>query len=96
MRRGNRAFYYDGKEGLGQIKNCDERDKQNCNGTVFTKLMSHLVRYVGMFLLVAGWWLILAALVLLTGKPSLPLFSVCGFGVQALGLTMMFRTHRTA
>jgi hypothetical protein len=49
-----------------------------------------------MFLLIAGWWLMLAGVVLLNGKPNLPLFGLCGFGVQALGLTMMFRTHHTA
>jgi hypothetical protein len=94
LRRGNRALYYDGKDALGQIKKCDDSDNQNYSDTVFTKLMNHLVRGIGMFLLIAGWLLMLAAVVLLNGRSSLPLFGVCAFGVQALGLTMMFRTHR--
>ncbi len=58
--------------------------------------MNHLVRGVGIFLLIAGWFLILAAVALLNGRSVLPLFGICGFGVQTLGLTMIFRTHHRA
>jgi hypothetical protein len=48
---------------------------------------------MGFLLLVAGWALVLSALALLPSGPSQTGFALIAFGVEALGLTFVFRSH---
>jgi hypothetical protein len=51
------------------------------------------MRLMGFLLLVAGWALVLTALALLPSGPSQISFALIAFGVEALGLTFVFRSH---
>jgi hypothetical protein len=51
------------------------------------------MRLVGFLLLVAGWVLVLAAVVLLGASPARAAFALAGTGVEALGLGLVFRSH---
>jgi hypothetical protein len=48
---------------------------------------------MGFLLLVAGWTLVLAALALLPSGLSEASFVLTALGVEALGLTLVFRSH---
>ncbi len=48
---------------------------------------------MGFLLLVAGWMLVLAALALLPSGPSEASFVLLALGIEALGLTLVFRAH---
>jgi hypothetical protein len=50
------------------------------------------MRYTGFLLLSSGWLLVLAAVVLLKST-ALAGFTLTGFAVQLLGLTLVVRTH---
>ena len=52
------------------------------------------MKVAGVLLLLAGWLLVLAAIALLPTIRSRGGFVVAGMGVQALGLTLLFRSHR--
>jgi len=51
------------------------------------------MRFVGFLLLVAGWFLVLASIVLLGSPVSRGAFVFAGIAVEALGLIMVFRSH---
>jgi len=51
------------------------------------------MRLVGFLLLVAGWILVLAAVVLLGATQARAMFVLAGIAVEALGLALVFRTH---
>jgi hypothetical protein len=51
------------------------------------------MRLLGFLLLVAGWMLVLAALVLLPFGPSQTSFVLVALAVEALGLAFVFRSH---
>jgi hypothetical protein len=51
------------------------------------------MKFVGFLLLLTGWLLILAAIVLLASPPSRDTFVLAGAGVEALGLTFVIRSH---
>lgn len=51
------------------------------------------MKLVGFLLLLAGWGLVLAALVLLAAPAPRTAFVLAGVGVEALGLTLVFRSH---
>ncbi len=51
------------------------------------------MRLMGFLLLVTGWMLVLAALALLPYGPSEISFVLIACGVEALGLTLVFRSH---
>jgi hypothetical protein len=48
----------------------------------------------GLFFLLAGWFLVLSALVLLRAAWPQAMFVVAGVGVEILGLALLFRSHR--
>lgn len=48
----------------------------------------------GFFLLVAGWAIVVAALLLLPSTPSRVAFVLAGIAVQVLGLVLAVRSHR--
>lgn len=48
---------------------------------------------LGSLLLLAGWGIVLAALVLLTAEAPRTGFVLAGVGVEALGLALMIRAH---
>jgi hypothetical protein len=50
------------------------------------------MRYAGFLFLSSGWLLVLAA-VLLLNSAALAGFTLAGFAVQLLGLTLVVRTH---
>lgn len=52
------------------------------------------MRWLGFGLLLAGWLLVIAALILLAGAPALVAFLLAGLAVEALGLTFVVRSHR--
>jgi hypothetical protein len=54
------------------------------------------MRLLGFLLLVAGWMLVLTALGLLPLGPSQSAFVLVALGVEALGLTFVFRSHLIA
>ena len=49
---------------------------------------------LGFLLLLAGWILTLAAVVLLQPAVERVVFVLAGIGVEALGLALAFRAHR--
>jgi hypothetical protein len=51
------------------------------------------MKLMGFLLLVAGWTLVLAALALLPSGPSQVSFVLMALGIEALGLTLVFRSH---
>lgn len=54
------------------------------------------MKLVGFLLLLAGWFLVLAALVLLAAPLPRAAFVLAGVGVEMLGLFLVFRAHSTA
>ena len=50
------------------------------------------MKLTGFLLLAAGWFLVLAAIALLPFGPEVS-FVLVALGVQALGLTLVFRAH---
>jgi len=52
------------------------------------------MRLVGFLLLLAGWALVLAAVVLLAPAPARTGFVLAGAGVEVLGLILVIRSHR--
>jgi hypothetical protein len=51
------------------------------------------MKLTGFLLLLAGWIIVLAALALLPSGPSQASFVLVALGVEALGLTLIFRAH---
>jgi hypothetical protein len=51
------------------------------------------MRFVGFLLLVAGWLLVLASIVLLGSPASRDAFVFAGMAVEMLGLALVFRSH---
>ena len=51
------------------------------------------MRLAGFLLLPAGWFLVLAAVVLLPPAPPQAAFSLAGVAVEILGLTLVVRSH---
>ena len=51
------------------------------------------MKFVGFLLLLAGWLLVLAAVVLLAAPASRTCFVLAGLGVEILGLFFVFRAH---
>jgi uncharacterized membrane protein len=51
------------------------------------------MKIAGFLLLLTGWLLVLAAVVLLTAPASLSGFVLAGVGVEVLGLWLVFRAH---
>ncbi len=48
---------------------------------------------VGFLLLLAGWFLVLAAIVMFPAPPARAVFVAVGIGVEGLGLGFAFRSH---
>jgi len=53
------------------------------------------MKLLGFVLSVAGWGLVLTAIVLLPSQVSRAAFVFAGIAVEALGLTLVFRAHLT-
>ena len=53
------------------------------------------MKIAGFFLLVAGWMIVLSALVLLASASARAAFILAGVGVEALGLGLVFRAQLT-
>ncbi len=51
------------------------------------------MKFVGFLLLLTGWLLVLAAIVLLASPPPRAEFVLAGVAVEALGLTFVIRSH---
>lgn len=51
------------------------------------------MRILGFLMLLAGWFLVLAAVVLFAGPPLRALFVLAGVAVEVLGLVLAFRSH---
>ena len=51
------------------------------------------MKLTGFLLLVGGWIIVLAAIALLPSGPSQISFVLVALGVEALGLTLVFRAH---
>jgi hypothetical protein len=51
------------------------------------------MKIAGFLLLVAGWLLVLAAVVLLRPGPPQAVFSLAGIAVEVLALALVFRSH---
>ncbi len=54
------------------------------------------MRLAGFLLLLAGWGIVLAAVMLLRAAPQLSAFVLAGAGVEALGLVLVGRSHLVA
>jgi hypothetical protein len=53
------------------------------------------MRLTGFLLLAGGWIIVLAAMALLPAGASQVSFVLVALGVEALGLTLVFRSHLT-
>lgn len=51
------------------------------------------MKVLGFLMLLAGWFLALAAIVLFASPPLRAAFVLAGIGVEALGLILAFRSH---
>jgi hypothetical protein len=51
------------------------------------------MKIAGLLLLLAGWLLVLSALVVLRAAWPQALFMLAGVGVEILGLVLLFRSH---
>ena len=51
------------------------------------------MRLVSFLMLLAGWFLVLAAVVLFAAAPLRAVFVLVGLAVEALGLVLAFRSH---
>lgn len=51
------------------------------------------MKLAGFLLLLAGWGIALSAVVLLRQMPPQAAFVLAGIGVEALGLTLVVRSH---
>ena len=51
------------------------------------------MRVVGFLMLLAGWFLVLAAVVLFASAAVRTLFVLVGMAVEGLGLLLVFRSH---
>jgi hypothetical protein len=51
------------------------------------------MKLVGFVLLLAGWLLVLSAIILLNSEVPRNAFALAGFGVEVLGLVLVFRSH---
>ena len=51
------------------------------------------MKLTGFLLLAGGWIIVLAAIALLPSGPSQVSFVLVALGVEALGLTLVFRAH---
>jgi hypothetical protein len=51
------------------------------------------MRLAGFFLLIAGWIIVLAAIVLFPSATPRSWFAVIGAAVELLGLVLVFRSH---
>ncbi len=52
------------------------------------------MKIAGFALLVAGWLLVLAAVMLLRAAAPQAVFTLAGVGVEVLALVLVFRAHR--
>jgi len=53
------------------------------------------MKFAGILLLLAGWGIVLTAIILLTAGGARGVFIVAGIGVQLMGLTVLIRSHST-
>jgi hypothetical protein len=51
------------------------------------------MKAVGFLMLLAGWFLVLAAIVLFSSPPTRATFVCVGIAVEGVGLAMAFRSH---
>lgn len=51
------------------------------------------MKVVGFLMLLAGWFLVLAAIILFAAPPLRDAFVLTGIAVEALGLILAFRSH---
>lgn len=51
------------------------------------------MKIVGFLMLLAGWFLTLAAIVMFAAQPMRVAFVLAGIGVEVLGLLLAFRSH---
>jgi hypothetical protein len=51
------------------------------------------MKFVGFLLMLAGWFLVLAALEMLGAAVPRALFVVAGFAVEVVGLALVFRAN---
>jgi hypothetical protein len=51
------------------------------------------MKFTGFLLLLSGWIIVLAAVVLLKASPQQVAFVLAGMGVEALGLALVVRSH---
>jgi UPF0716 family protein affecting phage T7 exclusion len=54
------------------------------------------MKYAGLLVMVAGFFLSIAALVLFAAPPQRAAFVVCGLAVEMLGLVVTVRAHMEA
>jgi hypothetical protein len=52
------------------------------------------MKLAGIFLLLAGWGIVLAAVILLAPSLAQTWFALAGIGVEGLGLALLMRSHR--
>lgn len=55
---------------------------------------NYSMKVAGFLLLLAGWLIVVAAVVLFAIAPLRPLFVLLGGGVEALGLILVVQSHR--
>ena len=51
------------------------------------------MKVVGFLMLLAGWFLVLAAVILFASAAVRAVFVLVGMGVEGLGLLLVFRSH---
>jgi threonine/homoserine efflux transporter RhtA len=68
-------------------------ERSGSRDTLIDCLMNNGMKVAGFLLLLAGWGLVLSALILLPSGVARAAFALTGVGVEALGLTLAIRSH---
>ena len=75
-----------------QLQNLRRKIKRR-RGTYLLRLPGQGMKLVSFVLLLAGWALVLSAIVLLGSEVPRNAFVLAGCGVEILGLVLAFRSH---
>jgi hypothetical protein len=61
---------------------------------MIVRLALRAMKFTGVFLLLSGWAIVLAAFGLLSQTPPAAAFALAGAGVEGFGMALLFRAHR--
>jgi len=83
-----------GQRGAGFAHECDIlATAQRSWRFLYSGIGDSGMKFVGFLMLLAGWFLVMAAIVLFQAQPTRVAFVLVGVAVEVLGLILAFRSH---